>query len=88
MTNLPTVLQTGTASAASIDQQSHHLAPVSAVEYRVVFALVFSVCLCLVVLNRMLPQALRFLDGTASRCGLVCEAKNAAQSTVPYIFQV
>lgn len=89
MTNVPTGLQAGIhTGAGSIMQESHHLAPVSTVEYRVVFALVFSVCLVLTALNRLLPRALRFLNGADADRGLLCEAKNTARSTVPYIFQV
>ena len=55
-------------------------------EYRVLHALVFAVCLALAALARLVRPLRR--RRAPRRTGLVAEARAAADSTVPYVFQV
>lgn len=71
------------AMALTPDRPSH------SIEYRVTYALVFVVCLAITGLCRLLPRNRHPWisagdDGSAS---LWSEARSAADSTVPYVFQ-
>ena len=61
----------------------------SSIEYRIVYSLVFVVCLAITGLCRLLPRNRHPWisagdDGTRS---LWSEARSATDSTVPYVFQ-
>ena len=59
------------------------------IEYRALHALVFVTCLALAALLRLLPRRWHPWIGPAERpMSLVAEARAAADSTVPYVFQV
>ena len=59
------------------------------IEYRVVYALVFAVCFALAALLRLFPRDLHpWIAPSERRLSLAAEARSAADSTVPYVFQV
>lgn len=77
--------------SSAVNAQPTHHAPTGprSLEYRVTYALVFMVCLAITGLCRLLPRNRHPWicagdDGTGS---LWREARSAADSTVPYIFQ-
>lgn len=59
------------------------------IEYRVVYMLVFIVCLAITGLCRLLPRNRHpwICAGDDGSCSLWSEARSAADSTVPYVFQ-
>lgn len=77
---------TRTDTGARPTAHGHH-AP--GVEYRVVYALVFAVCFAMAALLRLFPRRLHpWIAPSERRMSLVAEARAAADSTVPYVFQV
>lgn len=60
------------------------------IEYHVLYAMVFSMCLVVALLARLLPTSLktRSLDRRHARSSLLEEARAGASSTVPYVFQL
>lgn len=69
---------------------AHHttVGPAS-IEYRITYALVFMVCLAITGLCRLLPRNRHpwICAGDDGSASLWREARSAADSTVPYIFQ-
>ena len=64
-----------------------HAAP--GIEYRALHAVVFTVCLALAAMLRLLPRRRHpWIDAGERRMSLVAEARAATDATVPYIFQV
>jgi len=63
--------------------------PAKSIEYRVMYALVFMVCLAITGLCRLLPRNRHpwICAGDDGSCSLWNEARSAADSTVPYVFQ-
>lgn len=59
------------------------------IEYRIVYMLVFIVCLAITGLCRLLPRNRHpwICAGDDGSCSLWSEARSAADSTVPYVFQ-
>ncbi len=66
-----------------------HQTKPSSIEYRVVYALVYTVCLAITGLCRLLPRNSHpwMCAGDDGSRSLFSEARCAADSTVPYIFQ-
>ena len=69
--------------------QAHHAQTGSSIEYRIVYSLVFMVCLAITGLCRLLPRNRHpwICAGDDGSCSLWSEARSAADSTVPYVFQ-
>lgn len=73
--------------------ESHHQANSartgSSIEYRIVYSLVFMVCLAITGLCRLLPRNRHpwINAGDNGTRSLWSEARSAADSTVPYVFQ-
>ncbi|MFK7861258.1 MAG: hypothetical protein AB8B64_20755 [Granulosicoccus sp.] len=59
------------------------------IEYRVMYALIFMVCLAITGLCRLLPRNRHpwICSGDDGSGSLWTEARSAADSTVPYVFQ-
>lgn len=70
-------------------QTAHQVKPGKSIEYRVMYALVFMVCLAITGLCRLLPRNRHpwICAGDNGSCSLWTEARSAADSTVPYVFQ-
>ena len=78
------------ASVSANDQSVHHLTTdPRSIEYRVTYAVIFMVCLAITGLCRLLPRNRHpwICAGDDGSCSLWSEARSAADSTVPYIFQ-
>lgn len=73
---------------SSVHTHVHQTKPGS-LEYRVVYALVYMVCLAITGLCRLLPRNRHpwICAGDNGSRSLFQEARSAADSTVPYIFQ-
>ncbi len=67
----------------------HAATPVKSIEYRVLYALIFMVCLAITGLCRLLPRNRHpwICAGDDGSCSMWSEARDAADSTVPYVFQ-
>ncbi len=63
--------------------------PGKSIEYRVMYALVFMVCLAITGLCRLLPRNRHpwICSGDDGSRSLWSEARSATMSTVPYVFQ-
>jgi len=70
-------------------QVSHQSKPSRSIEYRVMYALIFMVCLAIAGLCRLLPRNRHpwICPGEEGSGSLWTEARSAADSTVPYVFQ-
>lgn len=78
------------ASTTASTAHSHvHQTKPNSLEYRVVYALVFMVCFAITGLCRLLPRNRHpwMSAGDDGSRSLWSEARCAADSTVPYIFQ-
>jgi hypothetical protein len=75
----------------AVHSTSHgaHGTRAGSIEYRVTYALVFMVCLAITGLCRLLPRNRHpwICAGDDGSASLWSEARSAADSTVPYIFQ-
>ncbi len=85
----PSMMKHATSSVHEPHAHVHSATPVKSIEYRVTYALIFMVCLAITGLCRLLPRnrhpwICSSADGSAS---LWSEARDAADSTVPYVFQ-
>lgn len=71
-------------------KQTSHAHTTPSIEYRLVYAPVFLGCLAIAALFRLLPSKWHPWSEArdACQCSLWCEARTAADSTVPFIFQV
>ena len=67
----------------------HQANPGKSIEYRVMYALVFIVCLAITGLCRLLPRNRHpwICSGDDGSGSLWTEARSAADSPVPYVFQ-
>lgn len=76
-------------ASAQNDEPMHPAKPGSSIEYRVMYSLVFIVCLAITGLCRLLPRNRHpwITAGDDGSCSLWSEARSAADSTVPYVFQ-
>lgn len=74
---------------ASSRQTSHSAASGRSLEYRITYALIFMVCFAITGLCRLLPRNRHpwICAGDDGSGSLWSEARTAADSTVPYIFQ-
>ena len=70
-------------------EHAHQGKPASSIEYRIVYSLVFIVCLAITGLCRLLPRNRHpwICAGDDGSGSLWSEARSAADSTVPYVFQ-
>ena len=70
-------------------EHAHHSNPGSSIEYRVMYSLIFLVCLAITGLCRLLPRNRHpwISAGDNGSGSLWSEARSAADSTVPYVFQ-
>lgn len=70
-------------------EHAHPANPGNSIEYRVMYSLVFIVCLAITGLCRLLPRNRHpwICAGDDGSCSLWSEARSAADSTVPYVFQ-
>jgi len=76
-------------SRSGVHGHEHQVNPGKSVEYRVMYALIFMVCLAITGLCRLLPRNRHpwICAGDDGSCSLWKEARTAADSTVPYVFQ-
>jgi len=67
----------------------HHAKPGKSIEYRVMYSLIFMVCLAIAGLCRLLPRNRHpwICADAADSASWWAEARSAADSTVPYVFQ-
>ena len=67
----------------------HQVNPGKSIEYRVLYVLIFMVCLAITGLCRLLPRNRHpwMCAGDDGSRSLWNEARTAADSTVPYVFQ-
>lgn len=67
----------------------HQVNPGKSIEYRVLYVLIFMVCLAITGLCRILPRNRHpwMCAGDDGSRSLWSEARTAADSTVPYVFQ-
>ena len=67
----------------------HLVTPGKSIEYRVLYVLIFMVCLAITGLCRLLPRNRHpwMCAGDDGSRSLWNEARTAADSTVPYVFQ-
>lgn len=66
----------------------HQINPGKSIEYRIMYALIFMVCLAITGLCRLLPRNRHpWICAGDSGSSLWSEARSAADSTVPYVFQ-
>jgi len=77
------------ANPSMMKSQAHSTKSNFSIEYRITYALVFMVCLTITALCRLLPRNLHpwISAGDDRSASLWSEARSAADSTVPYIFQ-
>jgi len=84
----PSMMKHNTASVIDVRSQEPVIKSGKSIEYRMMYALVFMVCLAITGLCRLLPRNRHpwICAGDTGSSSLWNEARCAADSTVPYVF--